>query len=574
MFDLKRTIAVLVIFAAAQSTALARETVDQRTLAIATVHPLATDAAVEVFREGGNAVDAAVTAALTLGVVDSHNSGLGGGCLILVRRPDGEVLAIDGREMAPAAASRNMFLKDGVPDTSLSQTGPLAVGVPGALAAYADLAAECGELPLARLLAPGERAASEGFPLSEGMAGAIALKQETLAEFPAAREALLLADGSAPAAGSQLKQPDLARTYRKIATHGPAWFYEGEFAKKLGEWMATHGGLITPDDLANYEIKRREPIRSTYRGREIIGFPPPSSGGVHVAQALNILEPFDVGSTFAHDRIQGIHLVAEAMKLAFADRAYWLGDSDYVDVPKKLAAKSYAQQLSQKISLDQATEVPSHGTPPQWRQDLFGRHTTHIAAADSEGNWVAITATINTSFGSKVMVPGTGLILNNEMDDFAIHPGEPNAFGLVGAENNSVAPGKRPLSCMSPTIVLDDGGAPIMTLGAAGGPKIITQVIKMLLDVIDRGMTLDESSREMRYHHQWQPDEVGVEYGTPKKVRTALRAKGHKVKFLSAAARVQAIRFDPTTGFTTVFDPRIEGKAVVVESQPEPATAQ
>ena len=541
---------------------------DARRLAVATVNPVATDAAAAVFCDGGNAVDAAVTAALTLGVVDSHNSGLGGGCLILVRRPNGEFLAIDGREMAPAAAHRDMFIVDGKPDPSLSQTGPLASGTPGALAAYAALVDECGRLPLSRLLEPGMHAAAGGYVVSRSHASALRGTRKRLARFPASKETLLKPDGTAPIAGETIVNADLARTYRMIASEGPEWFYEGELAQRVGDWMASNRGLLTADDFASYKAKRREPVVSTYRGRTIVGFPPPSSGGVHVAQMLNTLEPFDVGAIFAESKAEGIHLVTEAMKLAFADRAHWLGDADFADVPRGLASKEYAASLTKRISRERASTVATHGEPPQWRQDLFGRHTTHIAAADSEGYWVAITATVNTSFGSKAMVPGTGLVLNNEMDDFAIHPGVPNAFGLVGAENNAVVAGKRPLSSMSPTIVLDEQGEPMMTLGAAGGPKIITQVLSMIIGVIDRGMTPGKAIAEPRFHHQWRPDKLRIETAADAALVEALRSKGHAIEFLTSGARVQVIAADGHDGFVAHFDPRIDGKAVVVSASP------
>ncbi|MEO0530968.1 MAG: gamma-glutamyltransferase, partial [Planctomycetota bacterium] len=295
---------------------------------MATVQPIATDAAMEVLREGGNAVDAAVCAALTLSVVDNHNSGIGGGCLILVRSPDGELIAIDGREMAPAAASRDMFLVDGKADTALSQVGPLAVATPGALAAYALLLDEAGSKPLSRLLQPGLEAARDGFALDANYARRLASNAKNLRRFPGSRAQLLDADGEAHPQGYRLKQPDLAATYAGIAKHGPDWFYRGPFAEKVGEWMATNGGILTANDFAAYEPKKREPVVSKYRGRTIVGFPPPSSGGVHVAQMLGMLERFDLATMLREDRRDAVHVITEAMKLAFADRAHWLGDAD------------------------------------------------------------------------------------------------------------------------------------------------------------------------------------------------------------------------------------------------------
>ncbi|HEX4415530.1 MAG TPA: gamma-glutamyltransferase, partial [Lacipirellulaceae bacterium] len=389
---------------------------------IATVDPIATDAGVDIFREGGNAVDAAVTAALTLGVVNGENSGIGGGCLILIRTADGKFSAIDGREMAPRAANRDMFVRDGKPMPRASQTGPLASGVPGALAAYRIALERCGTIKLPRALAPGIKAAADGFEVSKSYASAVQSAEKNLREFDGSRE-VFFRDGKPIAAGERLVQMDLANTYRQIAEHGTDYFYRGEVARRMGDWMAHNGGIMTADDFAHYEAKIREPLRTTYRGYEIIGFPPPSSGGVHVAQVLNILENFDMRAIEKSDPVKAAHITAEAFKLAFADRAYWLGDADFVRVPRGLTDKAYAKVLAAKIDPEQAIEVPQHGSPPNFAQDIFGRHTTHIAAADSAGNWVAITATVNTTFGSKVIVPATGVVLNNEMDDFSIYPG-------------------------------------------------------------------------------------------------------------------------------------------------------
>lgn len=529
--------------------------------AVAAVQPLATDAAVAVFEEGGNAVDAAVCAALTLGVVDNHNSGLGGGCLMVIRTPDGELLAIDGRETAPAAATRDMFLRDGKADPELSQVGPLAVATPGALAAYALALEAAGSKPLARLLEPGVAAAREGFAIDRTYADRLRGEAKLLARFPGSKGALLDPEGRPHAAGHLLKQPDLAATYEGIATRGVDWFYRGPLAERVGAWMAENGGLLTADDFARYRPKRREPLVTKYRGLTVVGFPPPSSGGVHVAQVLGMMERFDLAAVWKRDRSEAMHLVAEGMKLAFADRAHWLGDPDHADVPRGLVAPEYIAMLAAKIDPARSSAVPAHGEPPQWRQDLFGRHTTHIAAADAAGYWVAITATVNTGFGSKVVVPGTGLVLNNQMDDFSAQPGAPNAFGLVGAENNSVAPGKRPLSSMSPTIVLDARAEPLMTVGAAGGPKIISQVVLAIIGVVDGGMTLAEAVAQPRWHHQWRPDALSLEARTTVADALPLAEKGHALAILPSAGSTQGVAREPDGRLTAVRDPRVPGKA-------------
>ncbi|MEO1525269.1 MAG: gamma-glutamyltransferase [Planctomycetota bacterium] len=527
---------------------------------VASVNPIATEAGLNALRLGGNAVDAAIATALTLGVVDGHNSGLGGGCFVLIRTADGRIVAIDGREMAPAAATRDMFVRDGKVVPGLSTTGPLAVGVPGALAAYDKALAAHGRLELASLLEPAADIAEHGFKIDRVYARKLKRVATSLAKFPASRAMLLRPDGEPYDEGEMLQLRDLAKTYRSIAQHGTDWFYRGEFASIVAGWMQANGGLLTEEDFANYTAKSRPPVRTRYRDVEVIGFPPPSSGGTHVAEILNILESFPIGSMLREDPAAATHTIAEAMKLAFADRAHWLGDSDFAKVPRGLVRKDYARSLAARIKTDRAIDVPSHGLPPDWETDLYGKHTTHIAAADDAGNWVAITATVNTTFGSKVVVPGTGLVLNNEMDDFSALPGSPNAFGLVGAEANAVAPGKRPLSSMSPTIVLRDG-EPVLTVGGAGGPKIITSVLLAIVRSLDGKMEISESIAAPRFHHQWKPEKLFVERTTEESIVEHLRSLGHEVEFLTSAAVVQGIQRLPDGTFIGCADPRVPGKA-------------
>jgi len=527
---------------------------------VATVNPLASDAGAAVLAQGGNAVDAAVTAALTLAVVDGHNSGIGGGCLILIHTADGKLVAIDGREQAPAAATRDMFVLDGQLDPKASQVGPLAVGVPGALAAYGKALEQCGTVSLARTLEPAIENAREGFVINESLGRSLQQHAPVLSRFEGSRGVYFKPNGKIHHHGDRLVQTDLANTLQQISENGLKAFYAGEFASKVGDWMQQNGGLVTADDLASYRAIVREPIESTFRGRTIVGFPPPSSGGVHVAQALNLLENFDLKAIHNESPNQAIHIVAEAFNRVFADRAYWLGDSDFAKVPRQLTNKEYAKQLASSIDLDRATSVKQHGTPPLWNQDLFGRHTTHIAAADSAGNWVAITATVNTSFGSKVIVPGTGVVLNNEMDDFSIQAGVPNAFGLVGAANNAVEAGKRPLSSMSPTIVLDANRQPVLTLGAAGGPKIITQVILGIIRHFEYGQPLADAIANSRFHHQWRPNQLGLESTMPRSTARALVKLGHEAHTLPSGGVTQAIARTDDGKLVGVSDPRIPGK--------------
>lgn len=519
---------------------------------VASVHPLATEAGLNVLKSGGNAVDAAVAVGLTLGVVDTHNSGLGGGCFLLIRRANGKIVAIDGREMAPAAATRDMFIRNGKADTELSQTGPLASGVPGELAAFDYAVRNFGRKQLRDLMLPAAEIAANGFTVTETFASRLRGEVTNLAKFEAAR-AIFLPHGQPLNAGEVLRQPELAATYRAIAEQGSDWFYRGPFAQAVGAWMQAHGGILTAQDFANYHIVLREPVTTSYRGKKIVSFPPPSSGGVHVIEMLNILERFKLGR---FDEATRLHVIAEAMKLAFADRAHWLGDPDFAKVPRGLIAKKYAATLARQIHLDHASEVSSHGTPPNWARDLFEKHTTHFSVADAEGNWVACTATINTSYGSKVVVPGTGVVLNNQMDDFSIEPGVPNAFGLIGAEANAVAPGKRPLSSMSPTIVFD-GRKPVLALGAAGGPKIISAVLQELVAMLDLGKTPAEALALPRIHHQWSPNELMVEKRLPELLQIALAQRGHTVKELNALSVSQIVaRSADGKSFIGAADPR------------------
>ena len=528
---------------------------------VATVHPLATDAGVDAMRRGGNAVDAIVAAGLTLSVVDSHNSGIGGGCFLVIRRANGEVVAIDGREMAPARATRDMFLRDGKAVAELSQTGALASGVPGEVAAFHQAVTKFGKLPWKDHCLSAAKLAEAGFPVTRNYASRLAGVAKDIEKFPASRAIFLKPDTSPWKSGDTLRQPDLAKTFRSMAEQGSDWFYRGPFAKATADWMKANGGLLTEADFAGYVAKSREPLRTTYRGHEIIGFPPPSSGGVHVAQILNILEHFDLKALGANSP-DFVHVVAEAMKLAFADRAHWLGDPDFAPVPRGLVDKGYAAQLAKKIDLKKVTPVPKHNTPPNSTSDVFSKHTTHFSAADAAGNWVACTATINTSYGSKVVVPGTGVVLNNEMDDFSAQPGTANFFGLVGAEANAVAPGKRPLSSMSPTLVLRNG-QPILSVGAAGGPTIITQTLLAIIHVVDFGRDPAEALAQPRFHQQWSPDELRIEKKFSVELRRELERRGHTLKELDSIGACQAVgRTKDGKAFLGAHDPRVtDGKA-------------
>jgi gamma-glutamyltranspeptidase/glutathione hydrolase len=523
---------------------------------VATVDEIASRAGVEAMKRGGNAVDAAVAAGLTLGVVNNYNAGIGGGCFILIRRANGEFLAIDGRETAPAAAREDMFIRNGRAETHLSQTGPLASAIPGALAAYDKALKLAGKLPLRVHLIAAAKIAEQGFPVSRLYASSIRNSAEDLAKFEGSREVFFKTNGDPYHEGEILRQPDLAKTYRAVAEHGLEWFYGGPFAKTVAKWMRDNGGILTDEDFAKYQAVLREPISTTYRGYTVVSFPPPS-GGVEVLQILNILETRKIAEM---ERPVADHFIAEAMKLAFADRAQWLGDPGFTGVPRGLIDKDYARSLASRISLDAATPVAEHGTPANASEDIFKKHTTHFSAADAEGNWVACTATVNTTFGSKVIVPGTGVVLNNEMDDFSIEAGVPNYFGLVGAKANAVGPGKRPLSSMSPTIVLKDA-RPILSIGAAGGPTIISQTVLNIVNILDFGMDLQSAINAPRFHQQWRPDELRVERELSGAITNSLAGRGHKLRVVGAMGVSQGVFRDASGKFIGAADPRAGGQA-------------
>lgn len=555
-----RCLAVVFVVFAVTVCSFASDLVRGTNGIVASVNDIATRAGIDAMKRGGNAVDAAVATALTLGVVDGFNSGIGGGCFILIRRSNGKMLAIDGREMAPSAATRDMFIRNGKGDTDLSQTGPLASGVPGALAAYDLALRKAGKFHLRDHLLYAAQIAEDGIRLDRGFANTLQHTTNELIKFDGSRAVYFKPDGSAYAKGDLFRQPDLANTYRQVAKHGLKWFYGGPFAAATEAWMKRNGGIMTAHDLANYKAVLRDPISTTYRGYEVVSFPPPSSGGVHLLEMLNILETRDV-KALEPETVDSLHLIAESMKLAFADRAYWLGDPDFAKVPQGLIAKSYAHKLAAKIDMQHAMTVAGHGTPDDANENVFRKHTTHFSTADREGNWVACTATVNTSFGSKVVIPGTGVVLNDEMDDFSVQPGVANFFGLVGNEANAVAPGKRPLSSMTPTIVLKNG-QPIMSVGAAGGPTIISQTLLNIVNVLDFGMPLDKALAAPRIHDQWSPDELRVEKTLSTIALDGLEERGHKVKLVSGLGVSQAVmRASDGKTFVGAADPRAGGTA-------------
>ncbi len=541
----------------------------------ATVHPIASQAAQSMYERGGNAIDAAIAAALCLGVVDGHNSGLGGGCLMLIRTQGGAIHAIDGRETAPGAASKDMYVRNGKPVSELSQSGSLACAVPSQIAALKLAHDKLGTLRWDTLFEPAIAAAENGFAIGAATQNAIASEQIELAKFEASRSVLLNPDGSPPKLGAVLRQPDLAQTLKQIAKNGTAWFYRGDFAKQAVEYLEKHAGLLSLADFANYKAIERSCIRTSYRDYQVIGFPTPSSGGIHIAQMLNMLNKYNVAAIHSKSPGAFFHVLAECMKRAFADRAHWLGDGDFVDVPKFLVDPEYAASLASSIQLDRASPNIRHGNPANPpAADDSKKHTTHLATADAFGNWVALTSTVNTTWGCKVMIPGTGVMLNNQMDDFSISPGVPNAFGLVGSEANAIAPNKRPLSSMSPTIVLAKDGSPFMTCGAAGGPKIINATLQNIVRCIDLNQTIDQAIASARIHHQWQPDilshepnlgglrqPISKDRDSSSEASKMLENLGHTLKVSNSIAIAQGIQ-RTSEGLLAASDPRTEGESI------------
>jgi len=522
----------------------------------------ASAAGLAMLEAGGNAVDAAVATALALGVSDPHHSGIGGGGFILIRLADGTAVAIDARETAPAAASAYMYLQPG-----------LAVATPGLLTGLAWVLEDFGTKSLPEVLEPAIRIAEEGFAVGPRHATAANLWQQLGGAklFPETAAIQLPPDGAPIEPGWRLIQKDLGRTLGLIAAEGPDVFYQGSLARKIVEAVQKAGGILTLEDLRSYRAKRREPIRGSYRGYEILSFPPPSSGGIALVEIANILEPFDLGARGAGSSAS-LHVIAEAMKLAFADRAAYLGDADFVEVPtEELISKPYADRQRARMHStwwrrtpwnwcrgESAIRVEGPGEP------AAGGGTTHLSVTDAEGNAVAITQTINLLFGSGITVPGTGIILNNEMDDFSISPFQPNVYGLVDTRgSNAIAPGKRPLSSMTPTIVAKDG-KPFMVTGSPGGPRIITTTLLSILNVVDYGMDVQEAVSAPRFHHQWIPDQLLVEPAIPVDVIEALRRRGHRVEVSKRNwSSAQAIVVDPASGrHLGGSDPRDDGIAL------------
>jgi gamma-glutamyltranspeptidase/glutathione hydrolase len=518
--------------------------------------PLASEAGIEILRKGGNAVDAAVAVGFAMAVVYPEAGNIGGGGYMVIRMADGRSAALDYREIAPRTASRNMYLDAHGNLTNKSVVGPLAIGVPGAVAGLTEALARYGTMSLEDVMAPAIRYAEHGFVVDSALAQSFAGNAPLIRQFAGAKA--FLPAGRPIAVGTIFRQPDLAATLHRIAARGAAGFYSGTTAKLVADEMRRDGGIITEADLAGYKPAWREPVKSTYRGYTLLTMPPSSSGGVTVTETLNILEGFTPppfgSAAYAH-------LLASAYQRAFVDRNEKLADPAFVPVPlQQLTSKTYAQKLRSTIGSDRATPTPEVSRTMRERGEEM--ETTHYSVADANGNAVATTTTLNALFGSGVYVTGGGFFLNDEMDDFAAAPGKPNMFGLVQGEANAIQPGKRMLSAMSPTIVLDRDGSLLLVVGSRGGPRIITSTSQVILNVLDQHMILSDAVSAPRIHHQALPDSLMYEDGgLDSAVVDSLQRMGYGVEPIGAVGLINAI-MKVRGGYEGMSDPRSSGRPV------------
>jgi gamma-glutamyltranspeptidase/glutathione hydrolase len=523
------------------------EPVTAKTAIVVTSHQLATDIALDILKVGGNAIDAAVAAGFALAVTQPRSGNIGGGGFMLYSPGNADsVIAIDYREKAPSKAYEKMFLDDmGNGDQTLSRFSHLSAGVPGTVAGFALALEKFGTMSLAHVLQPAINLAKNGFAVPNRFVEGIAARKQVFDKWPASKTKFFKQDGSFYQAGEIFKQPDLAKTLQLIADKGAAGFYTGETARLIESEMQKHGGLISYEDLVNYHAVIRQPVHGTYRGFDVYSMSPPSSGGVHIVQILNMLEQYPI-SEYGHNSAQTIHLMAETMRRAYADRARYLGDSDFIKVPLKgLTSKSYAKTLVKNIELNKAT--PSVEIKAGNPQHYESPETTHFSIVDQFGNAVSNTYTLNFSYGSGIVVAGAGFLLNNEMDDFSAKPGAKNAYGLMGGEANKIEPNKRMLSSMSPTIVKQAGNNFLIT-GSPGGSRIISTTLQMIMNVIDHKMNIQTAVNSPRIHHQWWPDEIRIEQGISPDTIKLLTNKGHKVVQKSAMGGSQSILVDQESG--------------------------
>ncbi len=530
---------------------------------VAAQEAVAAKVGLDILEQGGNAVDAGAAVAFALAVTLPRAGNLGGGGFMIVHdAKTGETKAIDYREMAPAGAERDMFLDaEGNADSELSRFHGKAIGVPGTVAGMQLALETYGTMSLAEVLRPAIELAEGGITVTADLADSLKGLEKRLKKWPSSGAIFYKEDGSFYEPGDSLKQADLAATLKKIAAEGTAGFYQGEVAEKIAASVQAAGGPMTVEDLANYKALIRDPVTGTYRGYEIVSMPPPSSGGVHIVQILNTLENYPIGF-LGSNSADTIHLMAEAMKRAYADRSEYLGDPDFNDVPvAELTSKAYGAAIAKSININRAT--PSVDIKPGDLGPYESDQTTHFSIVDKDGNAVSNTYTINFSYGSGMVADGTGVLMNNEMDDFSAKPGVPNAYGLIGGDANAVEAGKRPLSSMSPTIVKKDGKVFLVT-GSPGGARIITTTLQVIMNMVDHGMNVAEATVTPRIHHQWLPDELRVEQGISPDTVAILEARGHTVVEKSVMGSTQSIHVDADRGILLGFsDTRRAGAATV-----------
>ena len=501
---------------------------------------IATLVGLSVLKEGGNAVDAAVAMGFAMAVTFPRAGNIGGGGFMLIHfGKSGQTVSVDYREKAPIKATKQMFLDEkGEIDTRKARSSVYSSGVPGTVAGLSLALAKYGSISLEKALAPAIRLAEEGFPIDAEFRKSLLESKQRMMKSSENMDVFFKNNGEPPREGEILKQKNLAWSLKQIRKNGPKAFYEGAIAKKIAAYMKHEGGLITERDLKSYEAVIREPVAGSYRGYRIYSMPPPSSGGVHLIQMLNILENYPL-SDYGHNSARYVHVLSEAMKLAYADRSEYLGDPDFSIVPtKQLISKKYAKHLAKRINFDKAT--PSEIIKPGKLPPPESGDTTHFTVVDRFGNVVSNTYTLNFAYGSGLSVPGTGILLNNEMDDFSAKPGVPNAYGLIGNERNSIASGKRMLSSMTPTIVLKEGNF-VLATGAKGGSRIITSTLQIVLNVIDHKMNVLEATLAPRIHHQWLPDTLYMEEGAGAQTEADLRKKGHSIKRIASIASAQSV---------------------------------
>jgi gamma-glutamyltranspeptidase/glutathione hydrolase len=543
-----------------------REPVRGRHAMVASQHELASKIGVSILKKGGNAVDAAIAVGLALAVVYPEAGNIGGGGFMLIRQKDGQAFGIDYREMAPAAGTRDMFVdKDGklIEGEGSSTIGYRASGVPGTLAGF-ELAFKkhgSGKVTWRELVEPARLLAQNGYVLTNRLAELFISYKKYLSKYPESNR-IFLNNGSFYKEGDLFRQPDLAQTLSRVAARGASEFYTGKTAQLIAADMKANNGLITLDDLKNYKAKERIPLRGNYRGHEIISMPPPSSGGIVLLQVLNMLEAYDV-KALGYNSAAKYHLLVEAMRRSFADRAEFMADPDFQQVPvNKLIDKAYARQRGSGIDLQRASSSSEVGHGEIAAKE--GMDTTHFTVVDAAGNVVTNTYTINDLYGSRVTAKGTGVLLNDEMDDFAARPGKPNLFGLIQGERNKVEPMKRPLSSMTPTIVMKKDGTPWFALGARGGPRIINAVLQSVINVIDHDMNIQQAIDAPRVHHQWYPDEIVFEpYGMSPDTLKILQGYGHAfAEKPSYVASATGIMIDADGVRLGAVDSRSDGEAI------------